>query len=105
MSADELPDLRPILLGGLTWKQARSALEAVDCAIRREHWCSPVVILHEGRLTLDDDGELSPFTPMPAGVAKVFGCGADRTAQDWMMVPRLDEEGDPVPVTYRIAQP
>lgn len=88
---DRLPDLAPAMLSGLTWAQARSALGAVDCALRRPHWCSPVVILSEGKLTQDDDGDLSPFTFMRG----------DRSASDWMMVPRIDDDGNEVPLTYR----
>lgn len=95
--SDVLPDLEPVMLRGLTWPQALAGLEAVDCAIRREHWCSPVVILRDGNPVLDDDGEIKPFTFMRGSQ----GFKGDRWADDWMMVPRFDDEGEQVRPTYR----
>ena len=90
---DTLPDLRPILLSGLTWTEAKGGLERVDCALRRPHWCSPVVILRDGKLTIDDDGEFRPFTFAPRM--------GDRWARDWMMVRRCDDDGNKVEPTWR----
>lgn len=90
---DPLPDLAPVMLTGLRWDQARSALDAIDCAARREHWCSPVVILLDGKPVIDDDGEIKPFTFMPG----------DRRFADWMLVPRTDDDGKDIPPTYRSA--
>lgn len=90
--ADSIPDLAPVALAGLTWRQARSALDAVDCALTRPHWCIiPGVVLRDDELLLDADGEIAPFRFMPG----------DRSACDWMMVPRVDNDGRNVPLTYR----
>lgn len=88
---DRLPDLQPVALCGLSWDEARSSITAVDCAIRRPHWCSPVVILHNGKLVIDDDGDIKPFEFM----------SGDRGARDWMMVPRVDDDNREVPLSYR----
>jgi hypothetical protein len=87
-----MPDLRPLMLCGLTWTQAKRAIGAVTCALRRPHWCSPVVIIQNGELVIDDDGDILPFSLMPG----------DRWAHDWMMVPRVDDDGNKVQPTYRI---
>ena len=92
---DELPDLKPVQLCGLSWKQALKALGAVDCALRRPHWCSPVVILKDGMPVIDDDGDIKPFDFMPG----------DRTAMDWAMVPRVGDDGKDVPLIYRASLP
>ena len=85
------PALEPIMLHGLTWKQALEGLKAVDCAARRAHWCSPVVILQGGKPVIDDDGDILPFSFMRG----------DRSADDWVLVPRCDENGDKVRPSYR----
>lgn len=92
---DELFLLDPVMLSGLTWEQATGAISMVDCAIRRPHWCSPVAILHEGKLVIDDDGDIFPgeFTR------------DDRRADDWQMVPRVDDDGNEVKPTYRTTPP
>jgi hypothetical protein len=90
--SDKLPDMEPVMLSGLTWRQALSALNTVDCAVARPHWCNvPGVVLADGKLTLDADGELSPYTHGPG----------DRAADDWMMIPRVDDDGNAVTPTYR----
>lgn len=89
------PDLKPVQLCGLTWKKALKSLGAVDCALRRPHWCSPVVILKDGLPVIDDDGEIKPFDFLPG----------DKTAKDWAMVPRVDDDGNEVPLTYRTSLP
>lgn len=88
---DPLPNFVPVMLSGLTWKEAHAALMRVDCAIRRAHWCSPVMILHEGALTIDSDGDLYPYSPF----------GPDGRARDWSMVPRVNDDGDEVTPTLR----
>ena len=88
---DTMPSLAPVLLSGLTWKEALANLLSVDCALRRPHWCSPVMILQDGVLTQDDDGEMSPFS---------FMSGDERT-KDWMMVPRVDDDGNDIAPTFR----
>ncbi|KQN09835.1 hypothetical protein ASE85_02555 [Sphingobium sp. Leaf26] len=88
-----MPQIAPVLLSGLTWKQAFANLLAVDCALRRPHWCSPIMILHNGVLTQDDDGEMSPFSFM----------SDDERAKDWMMVPRVDGDGKDIAPAYRQA--
>lgn len=85
--------LRPVMLCGLTWKQALNGLKAVDCALRRPHWCSPVVVLVGDTLLIDDDGDMKPFSFTPRM--------GDRYAKDWMMVPRVNDDGDKVEPTYR----
>ena len=90
---DALPDFAPTMLRGLRWSQALNALRAVDCAVRRDHWCSPVVVLIDGQSWQDDDGDLTPF---------VFMDG-DRRSADWSMTPRMDADGNEVPPTYRSA--
>lgn len=70
---DVLPDFKPVPLWGLTWEQARNAAK-VGLAIRRAHWCSPVVIWSEqDGFQLDDDGDLARFVPTPQ----------ERNATDW----------------------
>lgn len=91
---DALPDLTPVMLSGLTWDEAKSALQHVDCAVRRPHWCSPVVILgQDGEPIMDSDGDLYALELDRY----------DRHARDWSMTPRADDNGDEVPPTYRTA--
>lgn len=90
---DTMEHLAPVMLRRMTWAQARRCLSAVDCAIRRDHWCSPVVVLIDGLRWIDSDGDLLPFSLH----------GDDATASDWSMVPRVDDDGNDILVTYRAA--
>lgn len=76
------PDLKPFMLRGLTYVDALNAAKATGCAIRRNHWCAPVVVWNGARAMLDDESELSPFT-----LAR-----EDRGATDWEMTPHPDAE-------------
>lgn len=89
--SDIVPDFQPEMLCGLKWAQASAALARVDCAIRRDHWCSPVVVLIDGEHVIDSDGDIAPFD---------FGPG-DRSASDWSMVPRISDDGQEIPPSYR----
>lgn len=90
---DNRPQLSPVALSGLTWKQAERALRAVDCALRRPHWCDPVVVLIDGKLMLDSGDDMYLLRHMRG----------DKSASDWSMVPRVDDDGNEIPMTYRAA--
>lgn len=88
---DLIPDFKPMMLCGLTWQQVQNQLRAVDCAARRPHWCSPVVILQGGDPVIDDDGDILPLQLR----------ADDRRADDWMLVRRVGDDGNEVEPSYR----
>lgn len=69
---DALPVFEPFELWGLTYDGAMGSAK-VGMAVRRAHWCSPVVIHEGGKFLIDDDGELSRYVPT----------WDDRRADDW----------------------
>lgn len=69
---DALPAFEPVELWGLTYRQAMNSARA-GLAVRRAHWCSPVVIFEGDAFLIDDDGDLSPYEH----------CRDDRRASDW----------------------
>lgn len=65
------------MLSGLTWGSAQRAMKATGCAVRRPHWCNPVVVLDaSGKPVIDDDGEIHTD----------WIDNSDRRARDWQMV-------------------
>jgi hypothetical protein len=76
-AADELPEFKPLMLKGLTYPEALVSMRATGCAIRRQHWCAPVVRLIDGKPHLDNEDEVEPFTPT----------AEDRRAGNWEMSP------------------
>lgn len=71
------PDLAPIELWGLTYAQAVEGAKT-GMAMRRPHWCAPVVVWNGRKLVLDDDGEIGPWRSTVS----------DRKAADWNVCPR-----------------
>lgn len=82
--ADTMPELKPLMLRSLFYDEAVRQMKATGCAIRRNHWCAPIVAMRGGKPTLDDEGELQPWKPT----------AADRKARDWEMVDDPDAEPD-----------
>lgn len=76
--SDAMPEPKPFMLRGLRYAEAIQQMRLTSCAIRRNHWCAPVVINKGTRFFLDDEGELSPWKALTE----------DRRAQDWEMVER-----------------
>lgn len=74
------------MLRGLTFAQALASMRATGCAIRRNHWCAPIVRLVDGRPHLDDEGEVESAPYHPAT--------DDRRAADWEMIPSPELEPD-----------
>jgi hypothetical protein len=71
------PTVEPFMLRGLGWGEALNAMKATGCAVRRNHWCAPIVRLIDGKPHFDDEGEIvEPFTPTVA----------DRRSKDWQMI-------------------
>lgn len=78
---DLLPDLKPLMLSRLSYDEALHAARVTGCALRRPHWCSPVLVLGpRGGRWLDDEGEMRQFVPTLS----------DRLTPDWMMVERAN---------------
>jgi hypothetical protein len=73
----EMPDLKPLMLAGLTWPQAKQQMRLTGCAVRRNHWCAPIVRLIDGRPALDDEGEIVEAEFLPTI--------EDARADDWSM--------------------
>lgn len=71
------PPFEPFMLRGLSYAEALQQMRLTDCAVRRDHWCAPVVRLVDGEPMIDDEGDLWPFLLL----------GDDRRARDWGMVP------------------
>lgn len=57
---DRMPDFKPFMLRGLSYMDALNAAKATGCAIRRNHWCAPVVVWNGSRAMLDDEGQRRP---------------------------------------------
>lgn len=75
--ADQMPTLEPLRLSGLTYAKALKQMRETGCALRRPHWCNPVVVRDkDGSLWMDDEGEREPWSP----------AGDDDLADDWQMV-------------------
>ncbi|MDP3853647.1 hypothetical protein [Phenylobacterium sp.] len=77
------PSFDPFMLHGLSYTEALQQMRLTDCAVRRDHWCAPVVRLVDGRPMLDDEGDLSPLLLL----------GDDRRARDWGMIPNPATDG------------
>lgn len=89
---DEVPAFPPFMLTGLTYAEAKTQARATGCALRRPHWCTPVLVYEEGRLWLDDEGIVSVWVTAPE----------DMRASDWMMVPReVNHPAPPPPQSER----
>lgn len=78
MITDTLPAFPPIMLRGLRYVEAIQQMRVTGCAIRRNHWCAPILINKGSRFFLDDEGELKPWKAL----------AEDRRASDWEMVER-----------------
>lgn len=78
----EMPDLKPFMLRCLTYSEALQAMRHTGCAIRRNHWCAPVLIYEGTRLLLDDEDARHPWK----------ATRDDRTATDWEMTPHPDDD-------------
>lgn len=82
---EELPKFEPLMLRGLGWGEAVKAMQATGCAVRRPHWCAPIVRLIDGKPHFDDEGEtVESFKPT----------ASDRRSQDWEMIPNPVEHDD-----------
>lgn len=77
---DVMPELKPVELWGLSYDGAMGSARA-GMAVRRAHWCSPVVIYENGEYLIDDDGETHPYEH-PRD---------DRRATDWNSQARYEE--------------
>ena len=74
------PVFPPLMLSGLTYAQAKLQARITGCAIRRPHWCNPVLIWEGDRLWMDDEGETIVWSRE--------GANEDMRADDWIMVER-----------------
>jgi hypothetical protein len=76
--SDAPAKFEPFMLRCLTYGEALQSMRHTGCAIRRQHWCNPVLVYEGTRLVLDDEGDIRPWKPT----------GEDRRAVDWEMVAR-----------------
>lgn len=74
----EMPRFAPFMLGGLTWPQAKQQMRLTGCAVRRNHWCAPIVRLIDGKPALDDEGEIVEPIFLPTI--------EDAKSDDWAMI-------------------
>jgi hypothetical protein len=83
---DPLPAFEPFMLRGLSFEQAMNSMRVTGCAVRRPHWCSPVLVMDGDKVLIDDDGEMSAYRSILD----------ERSATDWEMVERpIDEPAPP----------
>lgn len=76
--AAEMPTFEPFMLRGLGWGEALDQMKLTGCAVRRQHWCAPIVRLIDGKPHFDDEGEIvEPFKPR----------ASERRSKDWEMIP------------------
>lgn len=75
---DVLPTFEPLMLSGLKYSEAIRQMKETGCALRRPHWCSPVLVYEQERVWFDDEGQCVPWS----------SAFEDMAATDWMMVPR-----------------
>jgi hypothetical protein len=82
---DTLPAFEPLMLSGLAYTSALKQQRATGCALRRPHWCQPILVNTSEGLMMDDEGEFSPWEPS----------SDDERARDWQMVAALTERAEP----------
>lgn len=84
MASDAMPELKPLLLSNLSYSAAVKQMRLTGCAVRRPHWCDPVLIWWNDRVMMDDGEEFLTWEPT----------GEDERASDWLMVAREEPSDD-----------
>ncbi len=75
---EELLVFAPLMLTNLKYSEAIRQMKETGCALRRPHWCSPVLVYEQERVWFDDDGQCVSWS----------SAFEDMAADDWMMVER-----------------
>lgn len=75
-----VPQFPPFMLRCLTYSEALQQMRHTGCAIRRQHWCSPVVVYEGTQLIFDNEDQRDLWKPTRE----------DQKARDWEMTPHPD---------------